>query len=182
MELLKGTSEPCGEEVFDWVISSDLLLLRDPDTPIHLHDSSGSHSFPDTYFAPSTLALSCSCEVVQYFGSDHFPIPQTVPLPPLFHSKMVPFLRFSESSLGRLCFSLLTFTVVLHKNTLLSPLVLLSSLALNAAKFSIPFGRIKLQLQAWWSPKVEDALSVRCKAFAAALRSDKDRWACISAY
>ena len=30
----RGTSDPCGEEVFDWVISSDLLPLNDSDTPI----------------------------------------------------------------------------------------------------------------------------------------------------
>ena len=47
----RGTSDPRGEEVFDWVISSDLLLLNDPDTPTLLHRSS-----PDISFAPSILA------------------------------------------------------------------------------------------------------------------------------
>ena len=51
----KGTSDPHGEEVFNWVISSDLLPLIDPDTPTLLHRSS-----PDISFAPSTLAFSCS--------------------------------------------------------------------------------------------------------------------------
>ena len=55
----RGTSDPRGEEVFDWVISSDLLPLNDPDTPTHLHCSSGSRSSPDISFAPSCLALSC---------------------------------------------------------------------------------------------------------------------------
>ena len=55
-----GTSDPRGEEVFDWVISSDLLPLNDPDTPTLLHRSSGSRSSPDISFAPSTLAFSCS--------------------------------------------------------------------------------------------------------------------------
>ena len=42
------TSNSCGEEVFNWVISSDLFPLNDPDTPTLLHRSS-----PDISFAPS---------------------------------------------------------------------------------------------------------------------------------
>ena len=37
----RSTSYSCGEEVFDWVISSDLLPLNDPDTPTLLYCSSG---------------------------------------------------------------------------------------------------------------------------------------------
>ena len=51
----KGTSEHCGEEVFYWVISYDLLPLNDPDTPTLLHRSSGSRSSPDISFAPPLL-------------------------------------------------------------------------------------------------------------------------------
>ena len=46
----RRTSDPCGKEVFDWVISSDLLPLNDHDTPTLLHCSS-----PDISFAPSLL-------------------------------------------------------------------------------------------------------------------------------
>ena len=60
----RGTSDPRGEEVFDWVISSDLLPLNDSDTPTLLHRSSGSRSSPDISFASSSLAFSCSCEVL----------------------------------------------------------------------------------------------------------------------
>ena len=55
------------------------------------------------------------------------------------------------------------------------------SLALNAAKSSIPFGRIKRHSKAWWSAEVEGAVSERRKAFDAAHRSDEDRQAYISA-
>ena len=55
------------------------------------------------------------------------------------------------------------------------------SLALNANKSSISFGRIKRHLKAWWSAEVESADSERRKAFAAAHRSDEDRQAYISA-
>ena len=37
----RGTFDPREEKVFDWVISSDLLLLNDLDTPTLLHRSSG---------------------------------------------------------------------------------------------------------------------------------------------
>ena len=57
---------------------------------------------------------------------------------------------------------------------------LFTSLTLNAAKSSIPFGRIKRPPNAWWSAEVEQAVSERRKAFAAAHRSDEDRQAYIS--
>ena len=52
---------------------------------------------------------------------------------------------------------------------------------LNAAKSSIPFGRIKRPPKAWWSAEVEEADIERRKAFAAAHRNDEDRQAYISA-
>ena len=75
----RGTSAPCGEGLFDWVISSDFLPLNDPDTPTLLHRSS-----PDIFFAPSSLALSCSWEVLKDLGSDHLPSLLSVPLSPVF--------------------------------------------------------------------------------------------------
>ena len=58
---------------------------------------------------------------------------------------------------------------------------LFTSLALNAAKSSIPFGRIKRHPKAWWSAEVEEAVSERRKAFAAVHRSNEGRQAYISA-
>ena len=52
---------------------------------------------------------------------------------------------------------------------------------MNAAKSSIPFNRIKRPPKAWWSAEVEEAVSERRKAFAAAHRSDEDHQAYISA-
>ena len=78
----------------------------------------------------------------------------------------------------------LTPTVLLQRNTrlFLLPLLLISSsLALNAAKSSIPFGGIKRPPIAWSSAEMESAVSERRKAFAAAHRSDEDRQAYISA-
>ena len=72
----------------------------------------------------------------------------------------------------------LTLTVIQQRNT---RLFLFTSLTMNAAKSSIPFGHIKRPPKAWWSPEVEEAVSERRKAFAAAHRSDVDRQAYISA-
>ena len=63
----------------------------------------------------------------------------------------------------------------------LSSAALFSFLTLNAAKSSIPFGRIKHPPKAWRSAEVEGAVSERRKAFAAAHRKDQDRKAYISA-
>ena len=58
---------------------------------------------------------------------------------------------------------------------------LFTSQTINTAKPFIPLSRIKRQPKAWWSAKVEDSVSGRCKAFAAAHRSNEDRQAYISA-
>ena len=65
--------------------------------------------------------------------------------------------------------------------SLSSAAALFISLALNAAKSSIPFGRIKRPPKAWWSAEVEEPVSERRKAFTAANRSDEDHQAYISA-
>ena len=65
--------------------------------------------------------------------------------------------------------------------SLSSAAALFTSLALNAAKSSIPLGCIKRPPKAWWSAEVESAVSERHKAFAATHRSDEDRQAYTSA-
>ena len=52
---------------------------------------------------------------------------------------------------------------------------------MNAAKSSIPFGRVKRPPKAWWSAEVEQEVGERRRAFAIAHRSDEDRQAYISA-
>ena len=65
--------------------------------------------------------------------------------------------------------------------SLFSAAALFTSLTLNAAKSSILFGCIKRHPKAWWSAEVEEAISGRHKAFAAAHKSDEDHQAYISA-
>ena len=147
------TSDPRGEEVFDWVISSDLLPLNDPDTSTLLHRSSGSRSSPDISFSPSSLALSCFWEVQQDLGSDHLPILLSIPLSPVFrHNERPPSFNFQKARWDRFasyidshCPSAEEYSSL----SLSSAAALFTSLALKAAKSSIPFGRIKRPPNAW---------------------------------
>ena len=118
----RGTSDTRMEEVFDWVISSDLLPLNDPDTPTLLRRSS-----PDISFAPSSLALSCSWEVLQDLGYDHLPILLSAPLQ-LIAPTSVPLSSTSRKLAGIALPLTLTLTVLLQRNTrlFLFPLLLLS--------------------------------------------------------
>ena len=179
----RGTSDPRGEEVFNWVISSDLLPLNEPDTPTLLHRFSGCRSSPDISFAPSSLALSCSWEMLQDLGSDHLPILLSVPLRSFAPTSVLLPSIFRKLA-GMALTPTLTLTVFPQRNSrlFLFPLLLLSSsLTLNAAKSSIYFGRIKRHPKAWWSAEVEEVVSERRKAFAGAQRSDEDPQAYIIA-
>ena len=122
----RGSSDPRGKEVFDWVISSDLLHLNDPDTPTLLHRSSGSRSSPDITFAPSFLAVSYSCKVLQDLGSDHLPILLSVSLRS-FSPTSVLLLSTFRKLVGMTLSPALTPTVLLQRNTRLFffPLLLL---------------------------------------------------------
>ena len=124
--------------MFDWVVSSD-LPFNDPDTLIFLHHSTGSRSSPDISFAPSSLALSCSWEVLQDLGSDQLPILLSVPLSPVFYpNERPPSFNFQKARRDGFAFYF-DFHHLLQRNT---RLFLFISLALNAAKSSIPFHRI----------------------------------------
>ena len=167
---------PRGEEVFHWVISPDLLPLNDPDIPTLLHRSTGSCFSPPLL----PLSLSCSWEVLQDLGSDHLPILLFVPLSPVrspsFNFQKACWDGF-DSYFDSHCPSAEKYSSL----SLSAAAALFTSLTLNAAKLSIPFGRIKRHPKAWWSAEVDDAVSERRKAFAAAHRSDEDRQAYISA-
>ena len=179
------TTDPCREEVFDWVISSDLLPINDPNTPTLLHRSSGSRTSLDISFAPSSLALSCSWEVLQNLGSDHLPILLSIPFSSVFRpNERPPSFNFQKacwdgfaSYIDSHCPSAEEYSSL----SLFSAAAFFTSLTLNAAKSFISFGSIKRHPKAWWSPEVKSEVSERCKAFAAAHKSDEDRQAYISA-
>ena len=123
--------------------------------------------------------------MLQDLGFDHLPILLFIPLSPVFRPKERP-LSFNfqkarwdgfASYFDSHCPSAKEYSPL----SLSSAAAVFTSLTLNAAKFSFPFGRIKRLPKAWWCPEVEQAVGERRKAFAAAHRSDEDRQAYISA-
>ena len=128
---------------------------------------------------------SCSWEVLQDLGSDHLPSLLSIPLSPVFRpNERPPSFNFQKarwddfaSYFDSHCPSAEEYSSLSHS----SAAALFTSLALNAAKSSIPFGRIKRPPKAWWSAEVEEAVGERRRAFATAHRSDEDRQAYISA-
>ena len=121
--------------------------------------------------------------MLQELDSDDLPILLSVPVSPAYcPNERPPSLNFPKA-----CWDGFASYFDSHcpsteeYSSLSSAAALFTSLALNAAKSSIPFGRIKRPPKAWWSAEVESAFSERRKAFAAAHRSDEDRQAYISA-
>ena len=161
----RDTSDPCREEAFGWVISSDLLPLNDFDILTLLHCSPGGRFSPDISFAPSSLGLSCSWEVLQDLGFDHLPILVTVPLSLIFrpnkHPPLFNYLKARWDDFASYFDSCCSYAEKYLSLPLPSAAALFTSLALNAAKFSILFNRIKPHPKAWWSAEVEEAVSER---------------------
>ena len=123
--------------------------------------------------------------MLQDLGSDHLPILLSVPLSSVFRpNERPPSFNFQKARWDDFAFYFDFHCPSAEEYSSLplsSAAALFTSLALNAAKSSIPFGCIKHPPKAWWSAEVEEAVSERRKAFAAAHRSDKDRQAYISA-
>ena len=123
--------------------------------------------------------------MLQDLGSDHLPILLSIPLSPVFrpNERLLSFnfqkARWDDfaSYFDSHCPSAEEYS----SHSLSSAAALFTSLAMNAAKSSIPFGRIKRPPKAWWSAEVEEAVGERRKAFATAHRSDEDRQAYIFA-
>ena len=123
--------------------------------------------------------------MLQDLGSDHLPILLSIPLSPVFRpNERPPSFNFQKarwddfaSYFDSHCPSAEEYSSL----SLSSAAAFFTSLTLNVAKSSIPFGRIKRPPKAWWSPEVEQAVSERRRDFAAAHRRDEDRQAYISA-
>ena len=123
--------------------------------------------------------------MLQDLGSDHLPILLSIPLTLVFRpNERPPSYNFQKarwdgfaSYFDSHCPSAEEYSSLF----LSSAAALFTSLTLNAAESSIPFGRIKRPPKAWWSAEMEQAVSEGRKAFVAAHRSDEDRQAYISA-
>ena len=117
--------------------------------------------------------------MLQDLGSDHLPILLSIPLSQVSRSnERTPSFNFQKArwdGFASYFDSHCPLAEEYSSLSLSSAAALFTSLTLNAAKSSIPFGRIKRPSKAWWSAEVEEAVSERRKAFAAAHRSDEDR-------
>ena len=156
-------------EVFDWIISSNLHLLNDPDIPTLLDRFSGTCTSHDISFAPFSLALSCYRKVLQDLGSNHLPFLITIPLSPVFcPNEHLPSYNFQKAHWDDFAFYFDSHCPDAEEYSSLSfslAAALFTSLTLNAAESSIPFGRIKHHPKAWWSAEVEEVVGERCTAF-----------------
>ena len=123
--------------------------------------------------------------MLQDLGPDHLPILLSVPLSSVFHpNERPPSFNFQKACWDDFASYFDSHCPSAEEYSSLSlsyAAALFTSLALNAAKSSIPFGRVKRPPKAWWSAEEESAVSERRKAFAVAHRSDEDRQAYISA-
>ena len=102
-------------------------------------------------FAPSSLALSCSWEMLQDLGSDHLFILLTVPLSPVFrpNERPLPY-NFQKAGWDDFAFYFYSHCHSAEEYSSFSTAAaLFTSLTLNAAKSSISFGRIKRQPKAF---------------------------------
>ena len=123
--------------------------------------------------------------MLQDLGSDDLPILLSIALSPVFRPNERPpsfnFQKARRDGFALYFDSHCPSAEEYSSLSLSSAAALFTSLTLNAAKSSIPFGRIQRHPKAWWSAEVEEAVSERRKAFAAAHRSDENRQAYLSA-
>ena len=135
---------PLGNDLFRWITSSGLEILNDPASPTLLHHSTGSRSSPDISLAPASLAPHCEWRTLPGLGSDHLPIEIVLPLssvrhpntrPPKFNYKKASwdvYQSYIAEHLPTLDFDALNTHQAAHSFSLL----------VEAAKASIPFGRL----------------------------------------
>ena len=75
-----------GKDMFDWLLSSDLLPLNNPEHHTLLHRATGNRSSPDLSLVPARIASKCTWQTLPDLGSDHLPISITIPTSPLINS------------------------------------------------------------------------------------------------
>ena len=75
-----------GKYLFDWLLSSDLLPLNNPEHHTLLHRATGNRSSPDLSLVPARIASKCTWQTLPDLGSDHLSISITIPTSPLINS------------------------------------------------------------------------------------------------
>ena len=158
----RGISDPCGENYS----TGSSLLTSSPSMIL---------TYLPFYIAPLAVASPMTSPLLPPLSP--FPAPGRCfrawvlitsnssmcrSLSALLLQQVSPFLQLSESSLGWLCFYFDSHCLSAEEYSSLflsSAVALFTSLALNAAKSSIPFGHIQRHPKAWWSPEVEGVVS-----------------------
>ena len=143
-----------------------------------LHHSTGSRSSPDISLAPTSLAPHCEWRTLPGLGSDHLPIEIVLPLSPVRHPNTRPpkfnykkaswdiYQSYIAEHLPSLDFDALNIHQAAHSFSLF---------LVEAAKASIPFGRLGRSLKAWWSQEAESAVREQRRARSVAHRSESHR-------
>ena len=168
-----------GKDLFDWLLSSNLLPLNNPKHHTLLHSATGNRPSPDLSLVPAQIASKCTWRTFSDLGSDHLSISISIPASPLINSFHRPpsfnyikarwddYLTYIDthcpppSSFATLSFHEATHTFIKLFN--------------DANTSSIPFGSINRPAKAWWSSELADAVAERQKAFAKAHCSEEDR-------
>ena len=180
----QGHSDSLGSEVYSWLLSSNLEVLNDPHASTLLHAPSGSRTSPDLSLAPSALAPRCVWSVLPDLGSDHLPLSIRIPLStdfapnerrPSFNFKKARWDVFS-STVSSLCpdpdsYSSLSLSKAAN---------LFSSIVVQTAKSSIPFGRTRQLPKAWWSSELAELVKKCRQAHRKAHLSEEHRQASVA--
>ena len=152
-----------GKDLFDWLLSSDLLPLNNPEHHTLLRRATGNRSFPDLSLVPARIASKCTWQTLPDLGSDHLPISITIPTSPIINSfHRPPSFNYNKTRwddyltyIDTHCptpsnFTTLSLSEATHTFT---------KLLNDAATSAIPFGSINRPAKAWWSPEVADAVA-----------------------
>ena len=75
-----------GKDLFDWLLSSDLLPPNNPEHHTLLHRATGNRSSSNLSLVPARIASKCTWQILPDLGSDHLPISITIPTSPLINS------------------------------------------------------------------------------------------------
>ena len=75
-----------GKDLFDWLLSSNLLPLNNPEHHTLLYRATDNRSSPDLSLVPAQISSKCTWQIVPDLGSDHLPISITIPTSPLINS------------------------------------------------------------------------------------------------
>ena len=169
---------PPGNDLFRWITSSGLEILNDPSSPTLLYHSTGSLSSPSISLDPASLAPHCEWRTLPGLVSDHLPIEIVLPLSPVRHPNTRPpkfnYKKTSwdvyQSYIAEHLPSLDVDALNIHQAACSFSLFLV-----EAARASIPFGRLGRSPHAWWSQEVESAVQEQRRARSEAHQSEAHR-------